>query len=108
MAESAGSASIEEGKRKSYTREFKLGVLHFYKSSGTNFYKTAKNFSLNTKNVLRWIKDEQKLRESKKSKTAKTFKGALYSEMEAKLYDDYKMLRRKVLKVKSRWFQSQV
>ena len=71
MAESTGSASIEEGKRKSYTREFKLGVLHFYKSSGTNLYKTAKNFSLNTKNVRRWIKDEQKLRELRRARQPK-------------------------------------
>ena len=37
-------------RRKGYTREFKLDVVKFYKEN--NLYKVAKQFSLNTKNVL--------------------------------------------------------
>ena len=53
-------------KRKSYTREKKLEVLEFYKSHQSNLYQTSKKFSLNTKTILRWIKDEEKIKESKK------------------------------------------
>ena len=47
-------------KRRSYTREDKLRVLKFYKDNGRNLYKTCQQFNLNTKNVLRWIKEEKK------------------------------------------------
>ena len=40
-------------RRMSYTREKKLEVLEFYKSSNKNLYRTAKKFSLNTKTLLR-------------------------------------------------------
>ena len=53
-------------KRKSYTREEKIRVLDFYKQNGRNLYKTCQKFDLNSKNVLRWIKDEGKIRESKR------------------------------------------
>ena len=51
-------------KRQSYKRERKLEVIAFYHSS--NLYKTSREFSLNTKTILRWVKDEQKIRGSKK------------------------------------------
>ena len=51
-------------KRQSYKRERKLEVTAFYHSS--NLYKTSREFSLNTKTILRWVKDEQKIRGSKK------------------------------------------
>ena len=53
-------------KRRSYTREDKLRVLKFHKDNGRNLYKTCQQFNLNTKNVLRWIKEEKKITESKK------------------------------------------
>ena len=46
-------------KRKSYTREFKLNVVKFYRDNGNNLYKTHKMFSLNTKTILRWISSEK-------------------------------------------------
>ena len=52
-------------KKKSYTREDKIRVLTFYKNNGCNLYKTCQEFNLNTKNVLRLIKDEKKITESK-------------------------------------------
>ena len=53
-------------KRRSYTREDKLRVLKFHKDNDCNLYKTCQQFNLNTKNVLRWIKEEKKITESKK------------------------------------------
>ena len=53
-------------KRKSYTREEKIRVLAFYNNNSCNLYKTCQHFNLNTKNVLRWLKDEKKIRESKR------------------------------------------
>ena len=53
-------------KRKSYSREEKLKVVKFYFDNEKNLYQTCKKFSLNSKNVLRWIKDEEKIRKSGK------------------------------------------
>ena len=54
-----------ESKRKSYSREAKLKVVEFYKANGRNLCLTRKNFALCNKNVLRWVKDEEKIRNSK-------------------------------------------
>ena len=40
--------------RKSYTRETKLEVVRFYHEN--SLYLTAKKFGLNTKVILRWVK----------------------------------------------------
>jgi transposase-like protein len=49
--------------RKSYTREEKLKTVGYYKEN--NLYKTCKQFNLNSKTVLRWVKDEPKIKKSK-------------------------------------------
>ena len=59
-----------KAKRKSYTREFKLKVVTFYREN--NLYQTSKFFSLNTKTVLRWAQDEQKIEKGKKASTFST------------------------------------
>ena len=91
-------------KRQSYKRERKLEVIAFYHSS--NLYKTSREFSLNTKTILRWVKDEQKIRGSKKGSRRAVFqRSALFPDMEERLYGEYKELRRKGLKVKGWWFR---
>ena len=50
--------------RKSYTREYKLEVVHFFRKH--DLYQTAKRFSLNTKTVGCWIANEEKIKKSKK------------------------------------------
>lgn len=91
--------------RKSYTREFKLDVVTWYRQN--TLYATSKKFSLNTKTILRWAANETSIKESKKgSKHAKhAVKGAQH-EIEAALYQEYKDLRSKGLKVKGYWFKS--
>ena len=117
MAESSSSGQqqlvfdlqVSKRKRKSYGREEKLKTLKFYRDNGRNLYKTCKRFSLNTKTVLRWIKDEEKIRSrSKGSKRVKFERKAMYPEMEEKLYTEYKVLRAKGLKVKGWWFRTRV
>ena len=49
--------------RKSYTREYKLEVVRFYREN--NLYQTAKRFSLNTKTVRR-VADEEKINKASK------------------------------------------
>ena len=51
--------------KKSYTREYKLEVVHFYREN--NLYQTAKRFSLNTKTIGLWVADEEKTKKSKKA-----------------------------------------
>ena len=53
-------------KRKSYHREEQLKVVKFYFDNEKNLYQTCNKFSLNSKNVLRWIKDKEKIRKSGK------------------------------------------
>ena len=52
-------------RRKSYTREFKLEVVKFYREN--NLYQTAKQFSLNTKTIGRWVADEDQIKKSRKA-----------------------------------------
>ncbi len=90
--------------RKSYTREEKIGILNFYHDGNTQ-YRTCKEFNLNTRTLERWIKNEQKIRGSKRG-TRKMGSGrqAFYPDMEAELYKQFSELRVKGLKVKGWWF----
>ena len=90
--------------RKSYTREYKLSVVAWYRQH--NLYATSKKFSLNTKTILRWAAVESEIKKSKKGSKhmMHTAKGE-HHEMEAALYQEYKKLRRKGLKVKGYWFK---
>ena len=69
MSEASVILSKEIGSLKrsrSYTREEKIQVVSWYKENDSNLYKTCKKFTLNTKAVMRWIKDEEKFKKSKK------------------------------------------
>ena len=59
--------------RKTYTREEKIQVVTWHYANGGKVYRTAKHFSLNTKTILRWIKDEEKIRDSKPGSARATF-----------------------------------
>ena len=81
-------------KRKSYSREYKLEVVKFYREN--NLYQTSKKYSLNTKTVLRWVKDEHKLKKARKgSKHLQHHRRAAHPEVEEKLYSEYKEMRKK-------------
>ena len=93
------SSTSGKRSRKSYTREFKLIVVNFYRAN--NLYQTSKQFSLNTKTILRWAGDEEKIKDAKKgSKHAVHVRRAMHPEMETELYQEYKALRKRGLKVK--------
>ena len=66
MATVSSQEGREKLRQKSYTREFKLSVVNFYREKSNNLYQTSKRFLLNTKNVLRWIGDEDGIKKSKK------------------------------------------
>ncbi len=51
--------------RKSYTRGEKLTVIRIHEQNGCKLYTTCKKFNLNTKPVLRWWKDKEKVKESR-------------------------------------------
>jgi transposase-like protein len=88
------SNSVTKLKRKSYTREFKLVVVKFYKEN--NLYRTSKNYSLNTKTILRWVKDVKKIKAAKKgSKHIQHFRKAAHPEVEERLYKEFRELRKK-------------
>ena len=71
-----------------------------------NLHQTCKKFSLHSKNVLHWIKDEEKIKKSGKgSKCVKFERRAENPEIEEVLYREYKELRSKGLQVRAWWFQ---
>lgn len=100
------SASVKR-TRKSYTREFKPTVVNFYWAN--NPYQLSKQFSLNTKTILRWTGDKEKITEAKKRiKHTVHVRRAMYPEMETELHREYKALWRCGLEVKGFWFKMRV
>ena len=62
-----------------YTRERKIQVVRFYHEN--NLYQISKKFSLNTKTIGCWDKDEKKIEKRKKkgfqeSKLCQTYSGS--------------------------------
>ena len=91
---SCSSAPRGKNERKSYTREFKLGVVKFYKEN--NLYRTHKAYSLNTKTILRWVRDEKNIEKSRKgSKHIQHHRKAAHPDLEEQLYREFKDLRKK-------------
>lgn len=87
-------SSGEKRTRKSYSREFKLEVVKFYKEN--NLYKTYKFYTLNTKTILRWARSEALIEKAKKgSKHVTHMRRAEHPELEDVLYKEYKKLRKK-------------
>ena len=72
---------------QSYSREEKLTVTRWYWNNGRNLYQTCKNFNLNSKTVLRWIKGEKKIWASRKGRKHVEFNQKLqYPALEDTLY----------------------
>lgn len=89
--ESYGEPVDRSKTRKSYTREYKLEVVRFFRYH--NLYQTAKRFSLNMKTVGRWVADEEKIQQSKKvSKRVKLLRRCQFPEVKEELYCEYKKL----------------
>ena len=90
--------------RRSYTREEKIRVVSWYKENDSNLYKTCKKFTLNTKTVMRWIKDEEKIKKSKKgTKRVMFIRSAQFPLMEEQLHAEFRQLR---IKIKGWWFKN--
>ena len=73
MAETRTCSNTQRSYTRSYSREEKLNVTQWYWSSGRNLYKMCKNFNLNSKIELRWIKDERKIQASRKGRKCVEF-----------------------------------
>ena len=100
-------AKCSKKTRKSYTREQKLDGIRWYSLNGENLYRRYKHFSLNTKTVLRWIKDHTAIYCSKKGRKRVQFKRyAEHPDIEEILYREYKGLHQCGLKVKGWWFKT--
>ena len=93
--------------RWSYTREEKLKVTQWYWNNGQNWYQMCKKFGLNSRTVLRWIKDERKIKDSKKGRKRVEFnRKSQYPAMETTLYKEYRSLREWGIKIKGWWFKA--
>ena len=106
MEEIEGQKPLVRSSR-SYTREQKLHVLRWYTTNGKNLYHTCQKFDLNMKTALRWIKYQKAIHDSKKGRKRVSFgRTAEYLEMEEVLYEEYRRLRQRGLKVKGWWFRT--
>ena len=93
--------------RRSYTREEQLKVTHWYWNNDQNLYQTCKKFNLNSRTVLRWIKDERKIKDSRKCcKCVEFDRTSQYPAMEVTLYKEYWSLRERGIKIKGWWFKA--
>lgn len=93
--------------RRSYTREKKLLILKHYYQNNCNKYQTCKKFSISKPSLIRWIKEEEKIRSGKKgSKRVGGGRPPFWPDVEAKLVDEFQEMRQKGLKVKSYWFKA--
>ena len=93
--------------QQSYTREEKLKIMRWYWDNRWNSYQTCKKIELDSKTMLRWIKDEGKIKSSKKGRKRVTFEQtSQYPAMEDTLYKEYRNLRQKGIKVKGWWFRT--
>ena len=92
--------------RKSYSREFKLQVIKFYRDPQNTLYATSKHFSVDKKCILRWAHEETKIKKSSKgSKHCRHAKGGTYEKMEEVLVKEFLDLREKGLRVRGYWFK---
>ena len=72
-----------------------------------NLYRTCQQFSLNTKTVLRWVKNRSTIYHIKKGRKNVEFQwSAEHPDIEEMLYKEYKGLRQHGLKVKGWWFKT--
>ena len=91
--------------RRNYTREEKLKVTQWYWNNDQNLYQTCKKFDLNSRTVLSWIKDERKIKDSRKGcKYVEFDRTSQYPAMEVTLYKEYWNLRERGIKIRGWWF----
>ena len=98
--------AVSKSTRKSYTREFKLQVIDYYRDPRNTLYATAKHFSVDKKCILRWSSEETKIKESSKgSRKSQRAKKGPYEQMEEVLVNEFQKLRKKGLRVTGHWFR---
>ena len=68
-------------------------MLKYYFDNGSSLYKTCQEFDLNTKNVLRWIKYEHKIRKSKRGARLELYKQNLKAFIIANCFADVSSLK---------------
>ena len=93
--------------QRSYSREEKLIVTQWYWNNGRNLHQTCKNFNLNSKTVVCWIKGERKIRASRKGRKRVEFdRKPQYPALEDTLYQEYRNHRQRGVKIKGWWFKT--
>ena len=93
-------------KRRSFRKEFKLKVIHWYFENGKNINQTSNNFEVDRKQVRNWIKSEKKIRSLKGSKKAARYGKAKFPSMEKELHAKFVDMRKEGKRVKRWWFNS--
>ena len=56
---------MSQKSESSYTVEYKLGLLHWYKNNGENKHATARNLGIDRKRLREWLEKEDRLRDNR-------------------------------------------
>ena len=91
-------------RRRSYTREFKLGVIKYYRKHGESIHRTSDHYKVDRKQVRNWLKKEVNIIGQKKKSKAQRFGKVRYPELEKKLYDEFIEKRKEGRIIKKWWF----
>ena len=99
--------SPKKKQRRSFSREYKLGVVDWYLENERNIAVTARRYGLARKQVRTWVNSEEKIQKQKpKSKASGRGCTSKYPIMEGILYDEYKQGRENGRIIKRRWFDA--
>ena len=95
--------AIMNRRRRSYTREFKLGVIKYYRKHGESIHRTSDHYKVDRKQVCTgWRRRVNIIGQKKKSK-AQRFGKVRYPELEKKLYDEL-IEKRKEGRIIKKWW----
>ena len=92
--------------RRSFTREFNLGVIKHYRKHGQSIHHTSDKYKIDRKQVRNWLKKEETIFDQKKRTKAIRRGKVRFPELEQKLYDEFIQKRNEGRIIKKWWFMS--
>ena len=83
--------------RRSFTREFKLGVIKYYHNHGKSIHGTSDKYKVDRKQVRSWLNKEESIVGQKKRSKSQRHGKVSFPELEQKIYDEFTQKRKEGL-----------
>ena len=90
--------------RRSFTGEFKLGVIKHYRKHGQSIHHTSDKYKIDRKQVRNGLKNEETIFGQKKRTKAIRRGKVRFPDLEQKLYDEFIQKRNEGRIIKKWWF----